>query len=518
MKKVFSLVAAAAITVNFTSLALAKGGYNVERLYGADRYKTSVSISNSYNKGEKLQNVIIASGKDFPDALAGSVLSKKLNAPIVLSNNNLSENTDTIQYIENNLDKSGTIYLLGGTASVSEEFIEHMKTLGYTNLVRLGGKDRFDTNKSIVNFMKVEKGTPIVIANAYGFADALSVSSIAASKGYPIIMTSNSSLSTEAKDMIKNINPSKVYIVGGYASVGDGVTAELSKLLPSLGSSNIIKLAGSTRYETSLAISEYFSTDTDTAVLANGTNFPDALSGSALASKLNAPILLTNGQDISNQKDFIDNKSFKNIILLGGFASIDIPVEYSLKGSDNITPEEKNYIDNLLSYSESYISKTKGITKYMEDISNEVMSESSLENTDDPSQLFSELDNFINIYNDCKATVETYKQDLITLRDSASNLQAQNGLEFLKEDYIKSINLDIESSDQAINLISSYIDIFNSLKDAASTGDVNKLQLTIQKLEETNSSNVDQANNLSSGETDIKKLKERLDVIKASMN
>ena len=41
--------------------------------------------------------------------------------------------------------------------------------------------------------MNLEKGTPVVIANGYGFADALSVSSVASLKGYPILMTGASS-------------------------------------------------------------------------------------------------------------------------------------------------------------------------------------------------------------------------------------------------------------------------------------------------------------------------------------
>ena len=85
MKKILSLVAIAALVVGISSTAYAKNNYNVNRLYGADRYKTSVSISNNFNSGT-VQNVIVASGKDFPDALAGSVLSKKYNAPILLLN------------------------------------------------------------------------------------------------------------------------------------------------------------------------------------------------------------------------------------------------------------------------------------------------------------------------------------------------------------------------------------------------------------------------------------------------
>ena len=126
MKKVLSLVAVAALVVGISNTAYAKNSYNVNRLYGADRYKTSVSISNNFNSGT-VQNVIVASGNDFPDALAGSVLSKKYNAPILLLNSTLAESTDSIEYIKNHLDKAGNIYVLGGAASVGDDFINYMK-------------------------------------------------------------------------------------------------------------------------------------------------------------------------------------------------------------------------------------------------------------------------------------------------------------------------------------------------------------------------------------------------------
>lgn len=149
-----------------------------------------------------------------------------------------------------------------------------MKQSGYKNITRLGGENRFDTNKSIINSMKVEKGTPIVIANGWGFADALSVSSTASSKGYPIFMTGDTYLPEETRDLISDIAPDKVYIIGGQGSVKDDVIVQLKSLAPSLEDKNIIRISGQTRYETSLNICSYFDIDTDTAVLANGENFP----------------------------------------------------------------------------------------------------------------------------------------------------------------------------------------------------------------------------------------------------
>ncbi len=203
-----ALIISSAIVLGGKGVAGAKGDYNVNRISGKNRYETSINIANQYNS-EKFENVIIGNGNDFPDALAGSVLSKKLKAPILLVNENISSSRDTINLIKNKLTKNGSIYILGGEGAVSRVYEDYFKDLGYKNIKRLGGINRFDTNKSIVKSLNVEKGTPIVIVNGFGFADALSVSSPAASKGYPIFMSNSDKLPNETKDIIKDISPTK---------------------------------------------------------------------------------------------------------------------------------------------------------------------------------------------------------------------------------------------------------------------------------------------------------------------
>ena len=56
------------------------------RLYGADRFGTANAIADSEYPGvESAQGVVLARADDFPDALAGSALAVKLNAPLLLT-------------------------------------------------------------------------------------------------------------------------------------------------------------------------------------------------------------------------------------------------------------------------------------------------------------------------------------------------------------------------------------------------------------------------------------------------
>ncbi|MBV4418263.1 cell wall-binding repeat-containing protein [Clostridium tyrobutyricum] len=306
--------------------------YNVTRLSGQDRYETSFNIASQVNPGVA-DSIIIASGKNFPDSLVGAPLSKKLNAPILLVDDfNSGLAYKSLDYISKHLSENGTIYLLGGVSSVGNNVVKQLQQSGYSNIKRLGGTDRFDTNNIIVNEMNVKDGTPVVIVNGFNFPDALSISGIAASKGYPIFMSSANAIPQSIVDKISSINPSKVYVIGGTAVLSDNVKNKLKSSLSGIEDSDIIRINGKDRYDTSLQAAKYFKLDSKYAILSNGRNFPDALSGSALAAKLNAPIILTDGNNISNQKNYIDSSDYSNVVILGGQGSVSLNAENNFNG------------------------------------------------------------------------------------------------------------------------------------------------------------------------------------------
>lgn len=306
--------------------------YNVTRLSGQDRYETSFNIASQVNPGVA-NSIIIASGKNFPDSLVGAPLSKKLNAPILLVDDfNSGLVYKSLDYISKHLSENGTIYLLGGVSSVGNNVVKQLQQSGYSNIKRLGGTDRFDTNNIIVNQMSVKNGTPVVIVNGFNFPDALSISGIAASKGYPIFMSSANAIPQSIVDKISSINPSKVYMIGGTAVLSDNVKNKLKSSLSGIEDSDIIRINGKDRYDTSLQAAKYFKLDSKYAILSNGRNFPDALSGSALAAKLNAPIILTDGKNISNQKNYIDSSDYSNVVILGGQGSVSLNAENNFNG------------------------------------------------------------------------------------------------------------------------------------------------------------------------------------------
>lgn len=332
IKKTASLILSIIFTISLTQVLSTKNVHaetspvvkKTFRIQGTDRYKTSKAIAQEVNN-TTLENVVLTSGHNFPDGLSGSTLAKKLNAPLLMAGS-LTDSKDAFDYIAEHLNQNGNVYILGGTGAVSQDTENALVEKGY-KVTRVFGKDRFETNNSIVDSLNSAEGTPVFISNAYGFADVLSASSIAAINGYPLLLTNSNVLPELVKGQLSKIKPSKVYIIGGAGAITSNVEDQIKKMLPS---AEVIRLAGSDRYETSMNVYEYFNLDTKNIVLASGRDYPDALSGSQLAAKLNASIVLSDENNLDSQQNEFDKKSIENFYILGGNGALSSNVEQAI--------------------------------------------------------------------------------------------------------------------------------------------------------------------------------------------
>lgn len=268
----------------------------IMRCYGASRYDTSIMAARIYKyfydyEGH-LDNIIVASGENFPDALTGSYLSAVYLAPVVL----VSPGTEAKikAFIDENLADDGTVYILGGTGAVSSRF---EKSLSNFNVKRLAGANRYSTNIEI--HKEGIKGDSdidtLIVSTGSGYADSLSVSSTGEA-----IMIVGDKLTAEQKKFLSTFEANKVYAIGGTAVLSDSV---MNSVLSSMkkGPGNFKRLAGANRYATSVAVAdEFYGPDTFYVTLAYGGNFPDGLSGGALAYMADGPLLLVSD---SNYKD-----------------------------------------------------------------------------------------------------------------------------------------------------------------------------------------------------------------------
>lgn len=288
----------------------------LERLSGDTRYSTNILLNSKIPSGT-LDSVLIADGRNFPDALAGGVLNNTLNGTIILVNNNTEVIQGAIAETKRLLKPTGKVYVLGGTGVVSSmtenEFKKHF------TVSRISGKDRIAT---AIEVAKKANPNPseAFIAYGYDFADALSVVPVATNKKAPILLTNKNTLDSRVLEYLKNHNIQKVTIVGGTGVVSSNIESTLKDM-----KIQVERVSGSTRYTTALAIAEKYFTDSTSSGIASGTSFPDALSGSRFAFDKKMPILLVKSNSIEEPvKAFLLKRNSKYIYGGTGVVSSNI--------------------------------------------------------------------------------------------------------------------------------------------------------------------------------------------------
>lgn len=249
----------------------------VIRLSGNNRYVTAVEIAKE--GWETSSVVILARGDNFADALAGVPLAYKYGAPILLTRTNILEveTAAEIQRLE-----ATKVIILGGTGAISEKVAGELAAMGLV-VERIGGANRFATAALIAKEVCPEGAGTVVLANGMSFADALSVGPYAARYGYPILLTTPNRLPDETKAALTELNAVKTLVIGG-----SGVVAE--SLLPQLPAPE--RIFGVNRYATNVAVAEYFEETSSHIFVATGRDFADALTGAALAARMETGILL----------------------------------------------------------------------------------------------------------------------------------------------------------------------------------------------------------------------------------
>lgn len=248
------------------------------RISGSDRYATAVEISK--DGWESSEYVVLASGVNFPDALAGVPLAHQLGAPILLTEKGVLTAATKAEIQRLAAEK---VYILGGSAAVSEVVENSLKALGL-EITRIKGDDRYHTAARIAEKVAELAGgvTSAVVAYGGNFPDALAAASYAAQKGMPILLTATGSLPDKTAEALEELGIEETVVVGGPSVVSAGVFA----LLP-----GATRVYGSDRYATALALAKHFGTG-KSVYIATGEKFADAITGAALAAKNGTGILL----------------------------------------------------------------------------------------------------------------------------------------------------------------------------------------------------------------------------------
>ncbi len=303
----------------------------VIRLSGKLRYDTSLKIADELKSVlgiDQFDNVVLATGENFADALGGGYLAAKKNAPILLTKPSQANKINT--YINTNLKPDGKIYVLGGEGALPPECLEGLDP---SRVVRLSGKTRYDTNLAILKEAGVSSET-ILIATGRSSADSLSASAL----GLPMLLLDGkkTSLTADQKDFLSSHSSNTFYILGGSGAVSDSIMEEINSIR------SVSRIKGSSRYDTTVEIAKAFYPSADKAVLAAARDkeFPDGLCAGPLAYALKAPIILTNDGKEAPAVSYASSSSITSGYITGGAARISDDTArkiFSLSPSDTIT-------------------------------------------------------------------------------------------------------------------------------------------------------------------------------------
>lgn len=290
----------------------------VERLSGPDRYATAAAVSRaSVEAGVAV--VYVATGADFPDALAVAPVAGRARAPVLLVTPHAVPAATSEE-----IERLGPqrIVLLGGSAAVSAGVEAQLRR--HAPVTRLAGADRAATAAQ-VSASTFEPGVArVFVATGQRFPDALSGGAAAVIGDAPVLLVTRDRIPESTAAELERLAPGAITILGGEQAVSAGV----ARALGAYTAGPVDRLAGADRFATSAAVSGATVTDTDAVYLATGLAFPDALGGAPAAGRRGAPVLLVRRSCVPEAvRAEIERLDPERIVILGGGGAVGEPVE-----------------------------------------------------------------------------------------------------------------------------------------------------------------------------------------------
>lgn len=293
---------------SYSPTALARG---VSRASGADRYGTSVAVSKRLFPGNrKAKTVFVASGTSYADGLTLGALAAYSGGPLLLTKRS-SVPANVLAEIRRLQPER--IIVAGGTGAISDGALRTLRTVT-PKVDRVWGTTRYGTANEIAKLFP--KGSPTMIATGTAFPDAL-VAGAASTKlpgnGGAVLLSQGFRSDAVLESALRNLSPSRVYIVGGKWS-----QASLDSVKSSAGTSRVYTLSGADRYATSAAVARNFwGVDSSRVLYATGGGYADALSAVPAAKAYNAPVLLTR-RDCRPSSVVASAKAQSAVLIVGG--------------------------------------------------------------------------------------------------------------------------------------------------------------------------------------------------------
>lgn len=190
------------------------------RRAGADRYATAALVAADYPAADV---VYVATGENFPDALAGAAKAGSLDAPMVLVRSGSVPAPTAAQLARLS---PARIVILGGPGTISQAVADALATYG--TVERVSGANRYET----AALLSQDRATApdIFLATGQDWPDALAGAARAGATDSPLLLTQQSVIPTPTWAELDRLNPSRIFVLGGPGSISTGVEDRLRTL------------------------------------------------------------------------------------------------------------------------------------------------------------------------------------------------------------------------------------------------------------------------------------------------
>ncbi|USQ80068.1 cell wall-binding repeat-containing protein [Ornithinimicrobium faecis] len=190
----------------------------VVRVTGGNRYATAANVAKTF--GQRVDVVYVATGLDYPDALAGAARAGYNNGPVLLvqPGNVPAATREAMRAIN-----PYRVVVLGGNIAINGSVANELKSLTRAkNLQRVAGPDRYSTAAELARYYPNGLDT-VVIATGREFPDALSGAARAGEQAGPVLLVTADSVGSTTRDVLRYLTPKQILIVGGQGAVSNKV-------------------------------------------------------------------------------------------------------------------------------------------------------------------------------------------------------------------------------------------------------------------------------------------------------
>lgn len=242
----FSVALAATVLFAPQPAAAQSASVSVQRVSGSSVFALAANVAGgTCDSNVGSHSVALASGENWPDALAGAALDR----PLLLTKQAFLPAV-TRAYLEPCASHpKAKVIILGGPAAVSEGVAETLRGMGY-RVDRFAGDDRYATARRVARTFAPDEIDTVYLASGVNFADAVAAAPSVTSDT-PLILTTPDELGDEARRFLTNEDRTvaSVTILGGTAAISAGVEEEIREL-----GIDTDRIAGADRYETAALI------------------------------------------------------------------------------------------------------------------------------------------------------------------------------------------------------------------------------------------------------------------------